>query len=473
MSIFSETRGFVVGAASSGTGKTAVASALCRLMRERGLTVQPFKTGPDFIDPTYLTLAAGRTCRNLDGFPCPDLTPFFYRDSCRASGTRADIAVVEGVMGLYDGLGPEGLYSTAWLARTLGLPVILTVDARAAATSVAATVKGFASLEPLAPRLSGVIANRVSGADHAELIREAVMRYAGVPLIGWLPSIKDEGFRSRHLGLVPALEAKDAKAAQDRFTDALRDNLDAEALLSIAQEPSGVLVEPDLPRAVTKADGSPVRAAVADDDAFCFHYRENWELLRRLGAEVVTASPVSDGSLPAGIDLLILPGGYPEEFAGELSSNGRFMKSVADFSRRGCVYAECGGMLYLAESMEYKGAVRKMCGVIPSCVKMTGHLRHFGYVEATAMRDSLIMERGGTIRAHEFHYSAVEGAEPNAFSVRKASRPKENWTDGFVLEDGRLLASYMHVNFYARPEAAERMLLRAAAGNLSQDRSVF
>ena len=172
MACFSETACFVIGAAASGRGKTSGASARCLLLRDRGRSVQPFKTGPDFIDATYLSLASGTACRNFDGFPRPNLMPFFYASQCRES--NADIAVVEGVMGLYDGLGRDGLYSTAWLARALGLPVILLVDARAAATSVAATANGFAGLEPLAPRVAGVIANRVSGASHAELIASAL-----------------------------------------------------------------------------------------------------------------------------------------------------------------------------------------------------------------------------------------------------------------------------------------------------------
>ncbi|MDR3280788.1 MAG: cobyrinate a,c-diamide synthase [Synergistaceae bacterium] len=464
MTLFSGTKGFVIGAASSGTGKTTIASAICGILRERGLEVQPFKTGPDFVDPTYLTMASGRTCRSLDGFPCPDLMPFFYEEGCRPRGRkRADVAVVEGVMGLYDGLGADGLYSTAWLARTLGLPVVLTVDARAAATSVAATVKGFATLDPLAPRVAGVIANRVSSLGHAELIGEALAKFTGIPLLGWMPNIKDDGFRSRHLGLVPAPELSNSRSSMERFTDILREHLDVSKLLSIMGEPSGNYASPEFPQGVKKRDGSRVRIALADDDAFCFHYRENWELLEQLGASVETVSPMRDKSLPEGTDLLVLPGGYPEEFSDELSDNKNFMASVTDFSRVGCVYAECGGMLYLADSMEYKNSLRSMCGVIRSDVKMTSRLEHFGYVEGTASRDNLLMKRGDTLRAHEFHYSKMVGTPPDAFSVVKASRRDENWTDGFVMEDGRLLATYLHINFYMNPKMAASMLARAAS----------
>jgi cobyrinic acid a,c-diamide synthase len=462
MTRFSGTKGFILGATSSGAGKTTAASAICRLLRERGMIVQPFKTGPDFIDTSYLTVSSGRTCRNLDGFPCPELMPFFYAESCGCT-PQADIAVIEGVMGLYDGLGPDGEYSTAWLARALDLPVILLIDARSAATSVAATAKGFSELEPLAPRIAGVIANRVSGERHAKLIREALARFTGLPLLGWLPNIKDDTLPSRHLGLIPASEHKSSASTIDNYARALRENLDVGALLAIAAEPSGQYIEPEIPSAVRKPGGAPVRAVIADDDAFCFHYRENWRLLERLGAEIETISPIRGTRVPENADLLILPGGYPEEFSAELSGNAEFMESVSRFARKGIVYAECGGMLYLSRSMSYRGETRAMTGVIDAGVKMTGRLSRFGYVEGTALRDNLLLRSGESVRAHEFHYSRMEGAEPNAYTVKKFSRPDETWTDGYVTEDGRLLASYLHINFYSRPKSAERML-KCAAG---------
>jgi cobyrinic acid a,c-diamide synthase len=429
------------------------------------MIVQPFKTGPDFIDTSYLTISSGRTCRNLDGFPCPELMPFFYAESC-GYAPEADIGVVEGVMGLYDGLGPDGKYSTAWTARALDLPVVLLVDARSAATSVAAVTKGFACLEPLAPRIAGVIANRVSGGHHAELIREALGRFTGLPLLGWLPNIKDDSLPSRHLGLVPASEHKSSVSTIDNYARALREHLDIGALLEIASEPSGRYIEPNIPHPVHKPGGTPVRAVIADDDAFCFHYRENWRLLELLGAEIETISPMRGSGVPEGADLLILPGGYPEEFSEELSGNVEFMKSVSGFAHRGCVYAECGGMLYLSRSMSYRGETRAMTGVIEADVKMAGQLSRFGYVEGTALRDNLMARSGESVRAHEFHYSRLEGMKPNAYTVKKFSRPGETWTDGYVMEDGRILASYLHINFYSRPEVAERMLKRAAGATL-------
>jgi cobyrinic acid a,c-diamide synthase len=388
--------------------------------------------------------------------------PFFYASQCRES--NADIALVEGVMGLYDGLGRDGLYSTAWLARTLGLPVILLVDARAAATSVAATAKGFATLEPLAPRIAGVIANRVSSASHAELIASALEHFVGLPLLGWLPEIRDESFPSRHLGLIPAAEHQSSLKTVETYANALREHLDTDKLLAIARTPSGDYLEPDIPPPAIKPDGSPVKVSVADDDAFCFHYRENWKLFEILGAEVSMFSPLR-GEATQDADLLILPGGYPEEFLDALSDGTDFLASARDFVKTGCVYAECGGMLCLARNMEYRGTKRDMAGVLDAEVKMTDRLAHFGYVDAEAMRDNLMTRAGETLRAHEFHYSKLEGERPDTFSVRKSSRPAVTWTDGFTRCDGRLLATYLHINFWSCPEAAARMLTLAAGKN--------
>ncbi|MDR1515800.1 MAG: cobyrinate a,c-diamide synthase [Synergistaceae bacterium] len=469
MASFSDTKGFILAAAASGAGKTTVASAICRTLREMGLEVQPFKTGPDFVDPTYLSHAAGRRCRSLDGFPNPGLMPFFYSEGCSARKNlpNADIAVIEGVMGMYDGLDAAGLYSSAWLAHTLGLPVVLLVDAKSSAASVAAVVKGFATLEPLAPRVVGVIANRVSGEGHAETIRETLLRFVGIPLIGWLHDLKDTAFPSRHLGLIPAGERRKEQERQDteetllRFVCEIRAHVDIRGLINMADVPSGVWREPELPEPVKKADGSAVSVAVAADDAFCFHYHENWELLERLGAELIQTRPMTDRSVPGGADALILPGGYPEEFARELAGNREYLASVREFAGRGVTYAECGGMMYLARGVEFGGVRSEMAGVIEAEAQMTGKLHRFGYVEGTALKDNILFKEGETVKAHEFHYSSMEGAPPEAFSVRRALRGGE-WIDGYAIAD-RLLATYLHINFYSCPRSAGRFLTKAAA----------
>lgn len=461
-------KGFVIAAVSSGVGKTTICSAICSALASAGHVVQPFKTGPDFVDPTFLSLGAGRECRSLDGFPNPELMPFFYAEGCKArgGGPAADIAVVEGVMGLYDGLGAEGLYSSAWLARTLNLPVFLVVDAGAAATSVAATALGFATLKPLAPHVAGVIANRVSGEGHAELIREALSRFAGIPLLGWLPKVPDVEFPSRHLGLIPALERRNTEEKLARMTAVVREHIDLERLVNLAKPPKAPYIEPELPGAVRRADGGVVRAAVARDDAFCFHYPENWDLMERLGAEIVYTSPMRDVSVPSGADVLILPGGYPEEFAGELSANRSYLESLRAFAQERRIYAECGGMMYLTNALHHRGERHPMAGLIDADAMMTDRLARFGYVNARAICDNLLFCGGEELRAHEFHYSKIvvsyPGNRENAFSVKRASGRGEPWIDGFAKRGDRgehsLLATYLHINFYSCPRAAARLL---------------
>ena len=467
MSNFTRTRGFVIAASASGVGKTTVCAAICSALTEAGHVVQPFKTGPDFVDPTYLSLGAGRACRSLDGFPNPELMPFFYAEGCRTRGDApaADIAVVEGVMGMYDGLGPEGLYSTAWLARALDLPVILLVDAGAAATSVAALVHGFATLEPLAPQIVGVIANRVAGEGHASIIRDALERFVGIPLIGWLPKVPDVEFPSRHLGLIPAMERRNTEEKLARMTATVREHIDVEKLANLAEVPRALYVEPELPDDSRKTDSAAVKVAVARDDAFCFHYAENWELLERLGAEILYTSPIHDGTLPLEADVLILPGGYPEEFAGELSGNASYMESLRSFARERKIYAECGGMMYLTNAMYYRGERFPMAGLIDADAVMTDRLQRFGYVNATSLCDNLLFRKEEEVRAHEFHYSRLAVAETektSGFSVRRASGRGEVWIDGFSKnneqEEPRLLATYLHINFYSCPQAAARLL---------------
>lgn len=459
MKVFSETCGFVLAATASGVGKTTTAAALCRALSDSGRVVQPFKVGPDYVDTTYLTLASGRRCRNLDGFPNPDLMPFFYEEGCRAEGRTADIAVVEGVMGMYDGLGAEGLYSAAWVARTLGLPVILLVDARASATSLAAVVRGFASLEPLAPEIRGVIANRVSGDSHARLIAEALELYAGIPLLGWLPNTPDISFPSRHLGLVPAGERGAAEEGVCKFAALLKEHVDLEQVVKIAGRPSGIYREAELPEPITLTCETVPRVALAQDNAFCFNYIENIELLHKLGAEVVKTSPLSDRAIPDGTNLLILPGGYPEEFGEELSANTSYMASVREFAKSGAVYAESGGMLYLSKEIEQRGANHRMTGILESRGVMTGRLQRFGYVLAEVMKENLMFKRGETVRAHEFHHSKLDEYNPDVFRIERASGRGEGWIDGYA--DAQLLATYLHINFYSCPHALKRALVNS------------
>lgn len=448
--------GIIVAGASSGTGKTTFTAGLNMALRSKGLIPQPFKVGPDFIDPSYHTLAAGRSCRNLDGhLTSPDLVPWLFRKSCAG----ADIAVVEGVMGLYDGLGPQGDYSSAWTAHRLGLPVILLVDARASSISVAATVYGFSRLPGLAPEIAGVILNNVGGESHADTVRQAVEERTGIPVLGWLPKIPQAGFPSRHLGLVPAAERGELIVQLDRIAQTILQYVDVDRIVNIARPGRRFSFEPDLPDRV----GEGIRIGIARDEVFTFYYQDALDLLTELGAELVPFSPLHDCGLPEGLGGIFLGGGYPEEFLEGLSENRPFLEKLRAFHRDGKpIYAECGGMMYLAQTMASRqGECRPMAGILDMDVTMTDRLQRFGYVEAEVLADTILQEAGWSVRGHEFHYSQASGEAPEGYRVRRTSRPLVSWSEGYLRSN--LLASYVHLHFWNNPRMAARFLQHAVS----------
>ncbi|MFE5754374.1 cobyrinate a,c-diamide synthase [Streptomyces massasporeus] len=459
----------VIAAPSSGSGKTTVATGLMAAFAARGLAVSPHKVGPDYIDPGYHALATGRVGRNLDAYLCgPELVgPLFLHG---AQG--CDIAVVEGVMGLYDGAAGEGeLASTAHVAKLLGAPVVLVVDASSQSRSVAALVHGFASWDPEV-RVGGVILNKVASDRHEELLREA-LEQAGVPVLGVLRRAPQVDTPSRHLGLVPvaerraaAVEAVGAMAAQ------VLDGCDLGALEALARAAGAVPggSAPWTPASpahhttrsderLTAASGpapsdnrrAPV-VAVAGGPAFTFSYAEHTELLAAAGAEVVVFDPLRDEELPEGTAGLVIGGGFPEVYASELSANEPLRKAVAELAGSGApVAAECAGLLYLCRELDGL----PMCGVLDAGARMTERLT-LGYRDAVAVGDSVLAAAGTRMRGHEFHRTVVEpgaGAEP-AWGVR-GPRPR---VEGFV-ERG-VHASYLHTHWASEPGVARRFVER-------------
>ncbi|WP_189589939.1 cobyrinate a,c-diamide synthase [Streptomyces massasporeus] len=476
----------VVAAPSSGSGKTTVATGLMAAFAARGLAVSPHKVGPDYIDPGYHALATGRVGRNLDAYLCgPELVgPLFLHG---AQG--CDIAVVEGVMGLYDGAAGEGeLASTAHVAKLLRAPVVLVVDASSQSRSVAALVHGFASWDPEV-RVGGVILNKVASDRHEELLREA-LEQAGVPVLGVLRRAAQVDTPSRHLGLVPvaerhaaAVEAVAAMAAQvsegcdlDALAGLARS---AGALSSAAWDAAEVVSSPPPPlpspssrgsapstppggSAAPRTPGRPERpgpqapdglvVAVAGGEAFTFSYAETTELLTAAGADVVTFDPLRDEELPEGTAGLVIGGGFPEVYASELSANEPLRKAVAALAASGApVAAECAGLLYLCRELDGL----PMCGVLDASARMTERLT-LGYRDAVALGDSVLAAAGTRMRGHEFHRTAVEpgsGTEP-AWGVR-GPRPR---VEGFV-ERG-VHASYLHTHWASEPGVARRFVER-------------
>ncbi|MCX4810118.1 cobyrinate a,c-diamide synthase [Streptomyces sp. NBC_01239] len=489
----------VIAAPSSGSGKTTVATGLMAAFASRGLAVSPHKVGPDYIDPGYHALATGRVGRNLDAYLCgPELVaPLF------AHGARGcDLAVVEGVMGMYDGAAGEGeLASTAHVAKLLRAPVVLVVDASSQSRSVAALVHGFASWDPEV-RVGGVILNKVASDRHEVLLREA-LDAAGVPVLGVLRRAPQVDTPSRHLGLVPVAErraaAVEAVAAMGAQVAA---GCDLEGLVALARSagalacggwdaadalassppaplpvPSLAAAPPDprfgpegtsssnagragsaglRPQVTGRADfthpESRVRVAVAGGPAFTFSYAEHTELLAAAGAEVVVFDPLRDEELPDGTRGLVIGGGFPEVYAAELSANEPLRKAVAGLAQSGApVAAECAGLLYLCRELDGM----PMCGVLDASGGMSGRLT-LGYRDAVALSDSVLAVAGTRMRGHEFHRTVVEpgsGAAP-AWGVRAPERRVE----GFVQQG--VHASYLHTHWAAEPGVARRFVER-------------
>ncbi|GAA2509179.1 cobyrinate a,c-diamide synthase [Streptomyces gobitricini] len=439
----------VIAAPSSGAGKTTVATGLMAAFADRGLAVSPHKVGPDYIDPGYHALATGRPGRNLDAYMCGTdlIAPLF------AHGSRGcDLAVVEGVMGLYDGAADQGeLASTAQVAKLLKAPVVLVVDASSQSRSVAALVHGFASWDPEV-RIGGVILNKVATDRHEHLLREA-LGGSGVPVLGVLRRAPGVSTPSRHLGLVPVAErqaaAVEAVAAQ---AEQVRAGCDLEGLLALARSAP---VLPDAPwePSLEPVGGRPV-VAVAGGAAFTFSYAEHAELLTAAGAEVVPFDPLRDEELPEGTRGLVIGGGFPEMYGAELSANERLRKAVAGLAAAGApIAAECAGLLYLARSLDGQ----PMCGVLDAEARMSQRLT-LGYRDAVAVGDSPLAAAGTRMRGHEFHRTVIEpgaGVAP-AWGLRQPVRRLE----GFV--QGGVHASYVHTHWAAVPETARRFVRHCA-----------
>jgi cobyrinic acid a,c-diamide synthase len=456
----------VVAAPGSGHGKTTVATGLMAALRARGLVVSGHKVGPDYIDPGYHALATGRPPRNLDPVLCGSgrIAPLFAHG---AAG--ADIAVIEGVMGLFDGRDSTAEGSTAHVAQLLGAPVLLVVDASAQGRSVAALVSGFASYDP-AVRLGGVILNRVGSARHEQILRDALAG-TGVPVLGALRRDDAIAAPSRHLGLVPAAErAGAASQAIGRLAALITGSVDLAAVTGLAgsagplaarpwdpESAIGALAppaaDPSGPAAHTgsappprPSGGRPV-VAVAGGAAFTFCYTETVELLTAAGADVVTVDPLRDESLPPRTGALLLGGGFPEVHASDLSANERLRGDVARLAGSGApVAAECAGLLYLASELDGQ----PMCGVLDATARMTGQLT-LGYRDAVAAGPSVLARAGTAVRGHEFHRTTVIPGSPGtpawAYSGKK---------EGFVRRG--VHASYLHLHWAGYPDLARRLV---------------
>jgi cobyrinic acid a,c-diamide synthase len=445
-------KGLVIAGPQSGVGKTTVTLALIAAARRRGMRVQAFKVGPDFIDPGHLTKAAGRACHNLDGWM---LTRETNREIFFRSARNAELVVVEGVMGLfdgYDGLSEAG--STAQMAKWLKLPVVLVVDARSQARSAAALIHGFATFDPELP-LAGVIFNRIGSPRHLDYLRQALEKSGEVPCFGGLPRESEISLPERHLGLVTAEDHPLDATDLEHLAVWLEGGVDLDRLL----EALPPLALKEVPEPVPLAP--QVRLGVAKDPAFCFYYQENLEWLARFGAEIVDFSPLSDRKLPE-VYGLYLGGGYPELYARQLSDNQAMLQAVREAALAGLpIYAECGALMYLSrEVQDLAGNRYPLAGVLPFEVRMLQRLKALGYREVTLAADTLLGPAGLRVRGHEFHYSEIVGecgetALVYDLTPRPGTPPRK---EGFQV--GQVLASYVHLHFGSNPEVARQFVAR-------------
>ncbi|MDD3311125.1 cobyrinate a,c-diamide synthase [Pseudodesulfovibrio sp.] len=457
-------KAWVVAGTHSGCGKTSVSLGLMAALARRGLAVQPYKCGPDFIDPGHHALACARGGRpvpshNLDGWmlDAPTNADIFNRYAA-----NCDVAVVEGVMGLFDGFSPTGdAGSTSQLAKTLGLPVILVVDARSMARSAAALVAGYAGFDP-GLHIAGVILNRVGSDSHAELLREAMALVPGVPVFGCLRRDESLAAPSRHLGLVTAGEDGPDSDRYRRLADWVEAGIDLDGLLAALPDVEAVPPFEPVPEIASVSIG------LARDAAFSFYYEENLRLLRAAGARLVEFSPIDDPHLPGDLAGLYLGGGYPELYAFELGQNNRLRREIREFCESGRpVYAECGGFMYLMNDIVTGRGRYAMSGVFPLRAEMGGKFRALGYREVTLRRESPLGPAGAAVRGHEFHYSFIQGepgpgGPPTAYAV-SGRKGVIDAPEGFLA--GNTLGSYIHLHFGSNPAAARAFVAacRAAA----------
>lgn len=447
---------FVVAAIQSGGGKTTVTMGLMAAFRKLNEVVQPFKVGPDYIDPMYHTAATGRKSRNLDSFMMTKETLSYL---FAKNAADADLAIVEGVMGMYDGISADSIEgSSAHIAQILDIPVILIVNGHGMSLSVAALIKGFQDFSPRT-KIAGVILNHVKNESGYLYLKDIIENHCGLPVFGYLPDNPDFALSSRHLGLYCSGEIDDLKEKLELIADALIEHVDLAALKSAAAYTAKETARPSLPRPLPVK----VRIGYAYDAAFNFYYQDNLDLLQELGAQLIPVSPLKDETLPE-LDALILGGGYPELYLNELSANVTFLASLKQRLNDGMpCYAECGGFIYLGRSMTMNGETYSLSGFFPFDFAMTDRLQHFGYMQAEVAPHTIFSgEEAETLRGHEFHFTkrVDEVDYPMVYEVSKKRKNKIlRWREGF--QKNHVLGGYPHFHFYSNPACAAQFLENA------------
>jgi cobyrinic acid a,c-diamide synthase len=434
----------VIAGACSGVGKTTISVGLMNALRDAGFRVQAFKVGPDYIDPSYHRAATGRASGNLDAWMVPQdqIVELFTREAA-----SADIAVVEGVMGLYDGLsGLDETGSTAHIAKILRCPVILVIDVYSMARTAAAVALGYKRFDE-SVNISGIILNRVGGISHAAWCKQAIEGATGIPVVGSLPRNAEIELPERHLGLIPTPEKEPVDRFFSKTTDFIRSNVDLDAVIKIAKS------APEIPRVKhpiypAKKHPKTVAIGIAFDEAFNFYYSGNLDLLEAYGAELRYFSPIHDQALPADVDGLYIGGGFPEMLSKELEANGAMQRAVKAAAESGMpIYAECGGLMYLTDSIvDFEGKSFRMTGVLHGKTVMVRKVL-LNYALAEITRDNPLSKAGNHLKGHEFHSSKIVDLPADAefaYTLRRGEGI-DGKHDGWLQQN--VLASYMHVHF--------------------------
>lgn len=437
----------MISAPNSGSGKTTIVCGLLKALLQKGLRVAAFKSGPDYIDPMFHSKVIGAKSRNLDVFM---LGRQVTRYLCAKNSVGADIAVFEGAMGFYDGMGKTSDASAYDLACTCRTPVVLVLNGKGAALSIAAVIRGFKEFRPDS-RIAGAILNNVNPMSYL-FYKDVIEQETGVKLLGYFPVLQDCGFESRHLGLVTAEEIGDLQQIVERLAAQTAKSVDLDGLLALARTAEPLAYD-DL--SVQPLTSSRPRIAVARDRAFCFYYQDAMDLLSELGAELVPFSPLADARLPENISGLVLGGGYPELYAAELEANASLRQEIKALLAQSLpCFAECGGFMYLLERYRAKDRVYQWVGALPGESAMTAKLTRFGYVQLTAQEDCVLTPAGGMINGHEFHYSdsTNNGA---GFLAAKASG-RGSWPCAHVSYS--LYAGYPHIHLWGNAEFAKNFV---------------
>jgi cobyrinic acid a,c-diamide synthase len=443
----------LISAAHKSSGKTTVSIGICAALTARGHSVQPFKKGPDYIDPMWLSQASGRACRNLDLYTMShdEVVSTFIRNS-------TEFNLVEGNKGLYDGLALDGSNSNAALAHLLKLPVVLVIDARGMTRGIAPLILGYQAFDKNI-NIAGVILNNLGGSRHESKLREVIEHYTDVPVIGAIQHNKNLTIIERHLGLMPSNESKESTARINALGAAIESQVDLDRLLSLSkQEP---LTAPQTATITAFPAPVKIRIGVAQDSAFGFYYADDFDALVQAGAEIVPFDTIKDHQLPA-VDALFIGGGFPEVFAAELEANTSMRKSIAQAINSGMpVYAECGGLMYLSRQITYKGRTHSMVGAIPGDVVMHDRPVGRGYVHLTENSQHPWPQTNSNskeIKAHEFHYSSLENMPADSAYAYRVTRGHgiDGKHDGYIKNN--LLASYAHLRSTAGNQWATRFV---------------